>query len=228
MSDRYEYADSNRLFTLPVDGTFPDVLPLPTAEDGSFSPDVKVPRENSNDFNPMWVGDKIYFLPDRGGEVGVWVYNTRTKKVSELVHGEELDIKSASATEDTLVYERFGSLYLADLKSGKSRHLDIQVPADLPEVRPHFEKMSVAKIENAALSPTGQRAVFETYGEILTVPAEKGNIRNLTSSPSVADWDPSWSPDGKNIAYFSDELGEQRTAHPQSERSGRGHQDQPG
>jgi tricorn protease len=122
MSDRYNYADSNRLFTIAVNGTFPDVLPLPTAEDGSFSPDgkriayspvfqwqpswkryrggqttkiwiadlsdssiVKVPRENSNDFNPMWVGDKIYFLSDRGGAVGVWAYNTRTKNVSELV-----------------------------------------------------------------------------------------------------------------------------------------------
>ncbi|MCU1292404.1 MAG: protease, partial [Bryobacterales bacterium] len=145
---------------------------------------------------------------DRSGAVGVWAYNIRTKNVSELVKNEGLDIKSASAIENALVYERFGSLYLVDLKSGKSRHLDIQVPADLPEVRPRFEKMSVAKIETAALSPTGQRAVFETHGEILTVPAEKGNIRNLTSSPSVADRHPAWSPDGKSIAYFSDESGE--------------------
>jgi len=28
---------------------------------------VPIPRENSNDFNPMWVGDRIYFLSDAKG-----------------------------------------------------------------------------------------------------------------------------------------------------------------
>lgn len=42
----------------------------------------------------------------------------------------------------------------------------------------------------------------------LSVPAEKGNARNLTNSPGVADRDPAWSPNGRSIAYFSDESGE--------------------
>ena len=75
------------------------------------------------------------------------------------------------------------------------------------EVRPHFEKVA-KQINNAAISPTGVRAIFEAHGEILTVPAEKGDIRNITNSPGVADRDPAWSPDGKWIAYFSDESGE--------------------
>ena len=64
------------------------------------------------------------------------------------------------------------------------------------------------QIQNSQISPTCARAVFEAHGEIFTVPAEKGDVRNLTNSPAVADRDPAWSPDGKSIAYFSDESGE--------------------
>ncbi len=78
---------------------------------------------------------------------------------------------------------------------------------DLPEVRPHFVK-AASRITSAAISPTGLRAVFAARGEILTVPAERGDIRNLTNTPGVNERSPAWSPDGSRIAYFSDESGE--------------------
>ena len=54
----------------------------------------------------------------------------------------------------------------------------------------------------------GARAVCEARGEILTVPAEKGDPRNLTNSTTAMEREPVWSPDGQNIAYLSDESGE--------------------
>ncbi len=167
----------------------------------------RIPRENSNDFNAMWVENKIYFLSDRNGPVTLFAYDTTSRKVTQLLRNDGLDFKSASAGPGAIVYEQFGSLNLYDLKSGAAKKLDIKVAGDLASVRPRYEKVA-SRVAKGALSATGARAVFEARGEVLTVPAEKGNPRNITSTPGIAERDPAWSPDGRWIAYFSDESGE--------------------
>jgi tricorn protease len=167
----------------------------------------KIPRQNSNDSAPVWFKQNVYFLSDRNGPVTLFVYDTSSKSVKQVVENKGLDLKSLSAGPDVLVYEQFGGIYLLDPASGKSTQVRIEIAGDLPATRAHYEKVG-DKIQNAQISPTGMRAVFEARGEILTVPAEKGDVRNLTKSTSIAERDPAWSPDGKSIAFFSDESGE--------------------
>jgi len=168
---------------------------------------VKLPHTDSNDYCPMWIGDKIYFLSDRSGAVTLYDYDIKTQEIKKLLDNSSFDFKSASAGPGAIVIEQLGSLHLYDLSTGKETTIEVHLAADMPQVRPHFEKVG-EHIENANISPTGQRAVFEAHGDILTVPAEKGDIRDLTSTPGAAERDPAWSPDGKSIAYFSDASGD--------------------
>jgi tricorn protease len=203
---RLAYVPMRRAFTVWKGYRGGDTTPIWLA-DLSSSKIEKVPRDNSNDFNPLWVGDKVYFLSDRNGPVTLYSYDTRSRRVKEEVENAGLDFKSAGAGPDGIVIEQFGRLLLHDVRSGRTTPVAVTMAGDLAEVRERMVSVRTRLI-NPDLSPNAARAVFEARGEIVTVPAEKGDGRVITNTASVMERSPVWSPDGRTIAYFSDEASE--------------------
>jgi len=187
---------------------------------GGMAPDIwlfdltqkqarNITRNPANDAHPMWHGRTLYFLSDRGPNQrhNIWAMDLESEEARQVTHFKDFDVRFPAIGPSEMVFEAGGKLYLLDLNTEESTQVEIKLVTDHITLKPH--KVNVSRlIGNAGISPIGKRAIFEARGEVFSVPAEHGVIRNLTASPGVAERYPSWSPDGRHIAYWSDRSGE--------------------
>ncbi|MPR32483.1 S41 family peptidase [Salmonirosea aquatica] len=163
-------------------------------------------RERHTD--PVWYKNTIYFLSERDYANNVWSFDPATNALKQITFHRDFDVKSLDAGPDRIVYEQGGYLHLLDPATGKARQLDIRVQGDFNYAMPRWEDVKASELANVSLSPTGQRMLFEYRGDIFTAPKENGTWRNITQTSGAADRSPIWSPDGQQIAWFSDRSGE--------------------
>jgi tricorn protease len=169
--------------------------------------EVPQPKGGCNDTDPRWLDGILYFRSDRNGEFQLFNFDPRSKEMRQRTQFKEFPVLSLATGGGNLVFEQAGYLYRFFPAEDRIDRLKIGVASDLVETRARFIKGS-KYIRNASISPSGARAAFEARGEIVTVPAEKGDARVLTGTPGIHEREPAWSPDGQSIAYFSDEGGE--------------------
>jgi tricorn protease len=167
----------------------------------------KMPRAGVNDTDPMWIDGRVYFLSDQNRITNVFAYEPGGESVRQITNHADWDIRWANGTSGTIVYEAAGALYTLDLDSEESTRLVVRLDPDLPETRARWVDGG-RFVQGAGISPAGKRAVFAMRGDIVTVPADKGEFRNLTRTTGVHERFPLWSSDGGRIAYLTDEGGE--------------------
>ena len=186
--------------------------PLEVLDLGSLAEQPIPSPDRTMDIHPLWQGDAIYFLSDRDFIMNVWTSPQGGGALRQVTSYKEGDIKWLTGNGKELAFERGGYLYLLDPATGKASQLNITVHGDFPWAEPHWENVTT-RFEDVSLSPTGKRIIGEARGDIFTIPIENGNARNLTHSSDVADRKPLWSPDGRQIAWFSDKGGEEYTLY---------------
>lgn len=167
----------------------------------------KLPQGNYNDDLPVWLGGKIYFLSDRTGIYNLVSYDVSTRQTKPLTSFEHYGARWIGAGAGAVVFVRDGRIHLHDTNTGQTRPVDVRMNPDTADLKPRT--VSAARsIEWVIPSSNGDRVVFGARGEVFILDPATGDARNITNSSAVAERFPALSPDGKSIAYFSDESGE--------------------
>ncbi len=170
--------------------------------------EVAKPEDGSNDTDPMWVGSTLYFNSDRNGEFNLFRYDAGNATATQLTQFNEFPVRApAASAEGVIVFEQAGYLYQFDTSAGEATRIVLSVASDLTETRMRVAS-DVKWVREASASPDLKRMAFNYRGEIVSVPADKGDTRQLTRAPGSNEHSPAWSHDGARIAWFSDASGE--------------------
>ena len=191
---------------------------------GGWAPDVwlfnletlesrRITDHPANDDQPMWHGRTLYFLSDRGPAQrhNLWAYDLDSEELRQVTRLTDHDVHFPSIGPSDIVFEAGGDLHLLDLETGEPRRVDVRVVTDRATLRPRSVGVG-DDIRAATASPDGERAVFQARGDLFSVPAEHGPVHTLTASSGVAERSPAWSPDGGEVAYWTDRGGEYQLA----------------
>ncbi|RYZ55895.1 MAG: hypothetical protein EOO14_12760, partial [Chitinophagaceae bacterium] len=166
-------------------------------------------KTEATEGKPVWIKNKIYYIGDNGPEKhrNIWTYDTGKKTHQQVTTFSNMDINHMSASADEVVFEAGGRLHLLNTATNQHAEVKINVVADMATLMPRTVNIGNS-ITGFDLSTDAKRTVFESRGELFSIPAENGVIINLTNTSGAFERYPAWSPNNRWLAYWSDESGE--------------------
>jgi tricorn protease len=186
-------------------GTAPEIL----VGDPSTAEFTNITRNDAVDQFPMWVGDRIYFVSERGGTANIYSCKADGSDVRQHTSHDELDVRMPQTDGKSIVYTRGADLYILDLATDQVRQIDVVLASDRVRQRPRVEN-AARTVDGGSLSHDGSRLVVSSRGELWTGSVKPNSrILRLTESSGTRERLPVFSPDGKRIACISDASGEQ-------------------
>jgi tricorn protease len=174
--------------------------------------DPKTFRDRRHDQMPMWGADgMIYFLSERSGVFNIWRISPKGGQPTQVTSDKDDGIQYPSMSPDgkTIAFESDFELWTLKLPDGKPKQVAVDMAFD-PKLNLVDVLNSKGKPDAFHPSPDGDYAAVDYHGEIFIVPSdpEVGEKRQVTSS-SWRDRRERYSPNGKYIAYTSDESKEE-------------------
>lgn len=167
----------------------------------------KLPHDGSHDRTPMWAGRTIYFLSDRSGTTNLHAFNLDTKETQQITDFETFGVESAAFGDGVIALVQAGAIHIYDPRSGGTNRLEITVRPDTAQLAKRTVDVS-GTLQSVHLSASGDTLVLGARGEVLLHRPSDDTLMNLTGTSGVAERFPVLSPDGRRVAYFSDESGD--------------------
>ncbi len=162
----------------------------------------------TNEF-PTYAGDQIYFANENNSKFQLMRVNPKTGKTQNLGAPSDFEIREVSGGPGGVVYEKGLGLETFDPETNTFSELNFKMASDVHHTK-SFTVLAEQFVTGGTLTSSGKRVLLETRGQIISVPAGPGESRLWKALPGVRLQSPQMSPDGKKVAYISDETGEEQ------------------
>jgi tricorn protease len=167
----------------------------------------------ANNVFPMWGADgMVYFASERDGTFNLWRMSPRGGAAQQVTSfkGGGVFFPSISPDGKRIVFQHDFDLYTVDVPGGRAKKLNLTVAFDAKES--DVQVLSAqSRAEGFSISPTGDYIAVDYHGEVMIVPTETGvGEKTQVTNSAWRDRNELYSPDGRKIAYVSDEGGEQQ------------------
>ena len=169
-------------------------------------------REFTHDVHPMWGADgMIYYASERDGHFNLWRIAATGGAAQQVTRHADDGVQFPAISPDgkRIVYENNFELYTVELPSGQPRKVSLRLAFD-PKESDVDMVTAVNRADGFAVSPSGDYAAVDVRGELFIVPTENGvGEKTQITQSAWRERGQVWSPDGRRIAYVSDETGEE-------------------